>query len=146
VFGLVWAIAMSMYAYVTDDVSLFATPGDAVFGACVGAGATFIIGWLGEVVLKKDAMGTGDMTLMAMVGAHAGPGLSLLTIFLGAAVGSVVFVLIVLPIGWVRSKRTGTPYEQPLVPFGIFLAPGAVIALLWGTDLIHWYRSGVMGL
>jgi leader peptidase (prepilin peptidase)/N-methyltransferase len=146
VFGLVWAIVMSMFAYVREDVSLFATPGDAVFGACVGAGAIAIIGWLGEVVLKKDAMGFGDTTLMAMVGAHVGPGLSLLTIFLGAAVGSVVFMLVVLPIGWARSRRTGTAYEQPLVPFGIFLAPGAVIALLWGADLIRWYRSGVMGL
>ncbi len=146
VFGLVWAIGMSMFAYVRDDVSLFATPGDAVFGACVGAGAIAIIGWLGEVVLKKEAMGFGDITLMAMVGAHVGPSRSLLTIFLGAAVGSVVFLLIVLPISWSRSKRTATPYEQPHVPFGIFLAPGAVIALLWGADLIRWYRSGVMGL
>jgi leader peptidase (prepilin peptidase)/N-methyltransferase len=146
VFGLVWAIAMSMFAYVRDDVSVFAGPGDAVLGACVGAGAIAIIGWFGEMLLKKEAMGFGDVTLMAMVGAHLGPGPSLLTIFLGAAVGAAIFILIVLPIAWVRSKRTGTPYDPPLVPFGIFLAPGAVIALLWGTDLIRWYRSGVMGL
>src|SRR5579871_4183579 len=50
----------------------FASPVDAVFGACVGAGAITIIGWLGEVALKKEAMGFGDTTLMAMVGASLG--------------------------------------------------------------------------
>ena len=47
----------------------FANPYDALIGACVGAGAISIIGWLGEVVLKKEAMGFGDVTLMAVVGA-----------------------------------------------------------------------------
>ena len=38
------------------------------------------------------------------------------------------------------------PFEPPLVPFGVFLAPAAMLALLWGQSLIDWYLHGVMGL
>ena len=51
----------------------------------------------------------------------------MLTIFLGALVGTVVF----LPI----SLRT-----RKLVPFGIFLAVGAAVTEAWGPALIVWYR------
>jgi len=145
-FGAAWAIALSFFAYVRGDGSVFATPGDAVLGACVGAGAIAIIGWVGEMVLKKEAMGFGDVTLMAMAGAHLGPGRSLLAIFLGAAVGAAAFGLIVLPVSYWRSHKLGVPFEPPLVPFGVFLAPGAMIALLWGHELIRWYELRILGI
>ena len=89
-------------------VTPFATPWDALIGACAGAGAIAIVGWLGEVVLKKEAMGFGDVTLMAVVGAALGPGRTLLVIFLGAAVGAIAFLFVVYPIvrlrGWSRRR------------------------------------------
>ena len=57
----------------------FAGPWDAVLGMCVGAGAVSIVGWLGEVWLKRPAIGFGDVTLMAVVGAAVGPARALLT-------------------------------------------------------------------
>jgi leader peptidase (prepilin peptidase) / N-methyltransferase len=122
----------------------FASPADAVLGACVGAGAITIIGWLGEVALKKEAMGFGDTTLMAMVGASLGPGRSLLTVFVAALLAAAVFLLFVYPIGWVRSRRRGVPFEPPLVPFGVFLAPAALVTLFWGYSLIGWYLDRIM--
>ena len=115
-------------------------------GACVGAGAIAIIGWLGELALKKEAMGFGDVTLMAMVGAYLGPGRTLLTIFIGAFLGAVGFLAIVYPICWMRARRAGVPFAPPLVPFGVFLAPAALIALLWGTRMMDWYAHDVLGL
>ena len=144
-FGLAWAIVLALFAYVRDDPSLFAGPGNAVLGACVGAGAIAIVGWIGEMLLKKEAMGFGDVTLMAMVGAHLGPGRSLLTIFLGAAIGAVTFLGVVLPLSHWRARRLGSAPEPPLVPFGVFLAPGAMIALFAGEALIRWYLHGVLG-
>jgi leader peptidase (prepilin peptidase)/N-methyltransferase len=67
-------------------------------------------------------------------------------VYIGALLGAVAFVGIVLPIEWVRSRRRGDPVELPLVPFGVFLAPGAIVTLLWGDRLIDWYLHGVMGL
>jgi leader peptidase (prepilin peptidase) / N-methyltransferase len=142
VFGLIWLFAMSLAAGVMGDPAMFAAPYDSVIGACVGAGAISIIGWLGEVALGKEAMGFGDVTLMAVVGAALGPARTLLTVFVGAAVGAVVFIVIVAPAVWVRRRRTGgAPAPLPLVPFGVFLAPAALITLLKGDVAIAWYLS-----
>lgn len=120
---------------------LFAGPGDALLGACVGAGAIAIIGWLGEVALGREAMGQGDMTLMAFVGAMVGPLRSVETIFLAALLASAVFLLVVAPVGWILARRRGESFVLPMVPFGVFLAPAALLALLWGERVIAWYLA-----
>ena len=71
--------------------------------------------------------------MMAMVGAFLGPLYALLTIFVGSAVGAVIFG----PIG----LKTGK-----LVPFGVFLALGAAIVFLWGDALVGWYATKILGL
>jgi leader peptidase (prepilin peptidase)/N-methyltransferase len=143
VFGLIWVGVTSVAGVLLHDGGGFANPYDALIGACVGAGAISIIGWLGEVVLKKEAMGFGDVTLMAVVGAAVGPGRTLLTVFFGASLGAVVFLVLVLPYTWVQSRRKQVPFEPPLVPFGVFLAPAALVALLWGYRLISWYLGRI---
>jgi leader peptidase (prepilin peptidase) / N-methyltransferase len=146
VFGLAWGLLSAMIAVFIGDGELFAGPTDALIGACAGAGAIAIVGWLGEVALKKEAMGFGDVTLMAMVGAALGPNYALLTVFIGAALGAVTFVLIVYPLGWLRSRRANTEFEPPLVPFGVFLAPAALLTLLWGSDLWRWYNDVILAV
>ncbi len=175
--GLVFTLAMSFAGYFVSEWSPFATPLDAIVGACAGAGAIAIIGWLGEAALKREAMGFGDVTLMAFAGAALGPIKSLMTIFMGAFLGAVVFLVIVLPVAKLRRGRassTAAPANEitgassttahvndgvnatsadasgddasntdangmPLVPFGVFLAPAALIVLLWGDALLAWY-------
>lgn len=146
VFGFVWGIAAAFIGVTLNETLPFAGLYDSLIGACVGAGAIAIAGWLGEVALKKEAMGFGDVTLMAVVGAALGPQRSLLTVFLGAALGAVSFLLLVYPIAWIQSRRTRQPVDLPLVPFGVFLAPAALIALLFGQAMIDWYRNDIMGL
>jgi leader peptidase (prepilin peptidase)/N-methyltransferase len=102
------------------------TPLDAALGAGAGFAVLYAVGWLGELAFKKPAMGGGDMKMMAMVGAFVGPVGALLTIFLGAAAGSVIFG----PI----SLKTGK-----LVPFGVFLAVGGAATFLVGDQLVAWY-------
>ena len=108
------------------------TPLTSLAGAAVGFGVLFAVGWLGERAFKKPAMGGGDMKMMAMVGAFLGPLGALLTIFLGALTGSVIFG----PI----SLKTGK-----LVPFGVFLALGAAVTFLFGDVLVDWY-AGYVGV
>jgi leader peptidase (prepilin peptidase)/N-methyltransferase len=146
VFGFFFGLLAAGVGGAIGETLPFATLYDSVIGACAGAGAIAIIGWLGELALKKEAMGFGDVTLMAMVGAYLGPGRTLLTIFIGAFLGAVGFLAVVYPITWLRSKRAGVPFEPPLVPFGVFLAPAALIALLWGTQLMTWYAHHMLGL
>lgn len=102
------------------------TPLMAGAGAVVGFLALFLVGWLGEKALRRPAMGAGDMKMMAMVGAFLGPAGALLTIFLGALLGSVIFGPISL-----KTER--------LVPFGVFLALGGAVTMVAGEALIHGY-------
>jgi prepilin signal peptidase PulO-like enzyme (type II secretory pathway) len=146
VFGFVWGIAAAFIGAALNETLPFAGLYDSLIGACVGAGAIAIAGWLGEVALKKEAMGFGDVTLMAVVGAALGPQRSLLTVFLGAALGAVSFLLLVYPIAWIQSRRKQEAVDLPLVPFGVFLAPAAMIALFFGQAMIDWYRLDIMGL
>ena len=152
VFGLVWVLATAMLEVFFSGNSPFATPYDAFVGACVGAGVISIVGWLGEVVLKKEAMGFGDVTLMAVVGAALGPARTFLTVLLGAMVGAIAFLAVVYPLVRRRGANgvqtelalgNGRP-AMPQVPFGVFLAPAALLALLWGQPLIDWYISRIL--
>ncbi|WP_420441646.1 prepilin peptidase [Candidatus Palauibacter sp.] len=108
-------------------------PGAAIAGAVLGFGLLYVVGWLGEKALRKPALGGGDVKMMAMVGAFLGPGGALLTVFLGALAGALVYG----PV----SLRTGKP-----VPFGTFLALGAAVSFLFGDALFDWYlRSATAG-
>ncbi|MEX2180770.1 MAG: prepilin peptidase [Gemmatimonadaceae bacterium] len=137
--GFLFAMAAAPVALFLGDLGPFAGPLDALLGACAGAGLIAIVGWLGEVALGKEAMGQGDVTLMAMIGAMVGPWRGFLTVFVAAALGAAVFLLVVVPIGAWRAKRRGEEFALPLVPFGVFLAPAGVVTLLWGDALIAWY-------
>ena len=105
----------------------------SLLGAALGFGLLFATGLLGEWWLKKPAMGGGDVKMMGMVGAFLGPVGAVLTIFLGALVGTLVF----LPIS-LKTKK--------LVPFGIFLALGAAVTEAWGEAILDWYRTNMLGV
>ena len=102
----------------------------AVIGAAVGFGLLWLVGRLGAWFFKEDAMGGGDIKMMAMVGAFLGWQGVLLTIFLGALGGTVVFA----PLRLVTKKKLQ-------VPFGIFLAIGAAATELVGPAILIWYQS-----
>jgi leader peptidase (prepilin peptidase)/N-methyltransferase len=65
-----------------------------------------------------------------MIGAFLGWQGVFVTIFLAALSGAIsgIFLIVV--------KKKG---RKDALPFGPFLALGALLALLWGQDLIHWY-------
>lgn len=101
----------------------------ALIGAAVGFGVLWIVGYVGSVMLKQEAMGGGDIKMMGMVGAFVGWTGVVLSIFLGALIGTLIY----LPLSLMGRKQ--------LVPFGIFLALGAAVAWLWGPALIGWYTT-----
>jgi leader peptidase (prepilin peptidase)/N-methyltransferase len=144
-FGIAWVVGTALIALFVGNEPPFAGPYESFIGACTGAGAVAIAGWIGEIAFRKEAMGFGDVTLMAVVGGAVGPGRALLTIFIGALLGAAVFLLLIYPVAWLRARRAGTEFNPPLIPFGVFLAPAAMIALLWGDRAIAAYTQA-MGL
>jgi len=105
----------------------------AVIGAAVGFGLLWIVGQGGTWLFKEEAMGGGDIKMMAMVGAFVGWQGVLLTVFLGALAGTLIF----LPLTLLGRKK--------LVPFGVFLSAGAAITFLLGPSIMSWYQSFLGG-
>ena len=123
--GLVLGLALSLASGVDGFLR-------AVLGAAFGFALLFGVGKAGQWLFKEEAMGGGDIKMMAMVGAFLGwPGV-LLTVFLGALFGSVIYVPLSL-----RKKR--------LVPFGVFLALGAAVTFVFGDSIIAWYLRFLHG-
>ena len=100
--------------------------------AAIGAAAGFVllwgIAWAGERVFREEAMGGGDIKMMAMVGAFVGWKGVLLTLFGGALLGTLVFIPLTI-----RKRR--------LVPFGVFLAVAAGITFVFGGAIVRWYET-----
>ena len=119
--GLVLGLAFS---FLPGGVS----PLESVIGLLVGGGSLYLVGLVGELLMRREAMGVGDVKMMAMIGAFTGwPGV-LFTIFVGSIAGSLIF-------GWINYVLK----REKLVPFGIFLALGAGIYVFFGQWLIEWY-------
>jgi leader peptidase (prepilin peptidase)/N-methyltransferase len=109
----------------------------AVLGALVGGGSLWLVGAIWKRLRGVDAMGLGDVKMMFGVGALLGWRLTILTIFLGALSGSVIGLAVMR-----KTYQTGSDSAmQARIPFGIFLGLGAIIALLFGDQIVNWYVS-----
>jgi leader peptidase (prepilin peptidase)/N-methyltransferase len=96
----------------------------ALLAAAFGFGMLFAVGWVGEKIWKKEAMGGGDIKLMAGLGACLGFWGVLHTLFFASFVGAAVAGVLLA-----RRKLSRGSY----IPFGPFLAMGA-----WAT----WMGAG----
>jgi len=103
---------------------------NSFIGLLFGATPLFAIGLLWEKLRNVEAMGGGDVKLMGMVGSFLGWKGALLTIMLGALAGSVVGITLILLN---RHKI------DKVIPFGPFLAVGAVVTMFYGYDIVSWY-------
>jgi leader peptidase (prepilin peptidase)/N-methyltransferase len=103
---------------------------DRVMGTLLGAGFLYLVLFYGGALFGQEAMGEGDLNLIALVGAFLGWKAVALTIFLGCLFGSAVGLVLI------AGRRLG---RRQHIPFGPFLSLGAVVALFWGDRLIAWY-------
>ena len=102
----------------------------ALLGALVGGGSLWLVREAYYRMRHVEGMGLGDVKMMLMVGAFLGWQLTLLTIFIGSMLGSIVGLLLI-------SLRGGSMKMQ--IPFGVFLGPAAIISLFVGQQFIVWY-------
>ncbi len=95
----------------------------------IGGVTGFVLFYL-VAVLSRGGMGGGDIKMMAMLGGIMGWKSVLLTTFLGSLLGSVWGVFLMIFRGKGRKTK---------IPFGPFLAAGAVITLFFGQEIFAWY-------
>ena len=104
---------------------------ESILGILVGGASLFLVAWLYHLLTKKEGMGGGDIKFLAMIGAVVGWKGVLFTIFVASAVGTLAGLLIML-----KTRKTTMKLA---VPFGPFLATGAITYILCGPQLINWY-------
>lgn len=104
----------------------------AILYALAAAGFVLIVRSAYWLLRKEEGMGLGDAKLLAMIAAWLGPGLSLLTLFLGV-VAAAIFGLICILLSRRASMRTLQ------IPFGSFLCAAALYAMFQGQPILKWY-------
>jgi len=112
--------------------SLFLPPGiwDSLVGTALGAGILLAIRWVWLRLKGVDAMGLGDVKMLAMIGAFLGWKQVWVVLVLASFAGAIIGIGLTMARG--RSM-------QSRLPFGTFLALAAYVASLWGDRLVAWY-------
>lgn len=125
IFGLIGA---SIFNILGQGISIK----DSLLGCLICGGMLALI-YLIELLIKKEAMGGGDIKLFGMVGLFLGIKLGLLTILLSVYVGAIYGVCSII-----YSKMKQKEYNS-IIPYGPFISVGALISILYGTNIINWY-------
>jgi len=103
---------------------------NSVLGVVVGGVIILVIGLVGSVIFKKEAIGGGDIKLAAMIGAFLGWRYIIISLFLGFFLGALTGIFLVL--SRVKSR-------EDVIPFGPFIVLCSIITLLWGEKILSWY-------
>ena len=110
------------------------SPLESLVGILAGGGSLFLVAWGYQLVTQREGMGGGDIKLLAMIGAFIGWKGVLLTIFIASLTGTLAGMALIF-------RRRGD--MKLAVPFGPFLAVGAIAYLFMGPELMSWYLAAV---
>ncbi len=105
---------------------------DSLIGLVAGGGSLYLVAVAYEALTKREGMGGGDVKLLAMIGAWLGWKAVLFTIFFASLSGTIIGG------GAMLAQKQG---RHSAIPFGPFLAFGALAYLFFGPQLIDWYLS-----
>lgn len=105
---------------------------NAVAGAGLGMFFFWAIRFFGTLAFKREAMGLGDVKLAMMIGAFLGLQKAFLSFFAAFFIGAISAVYLML---FFRKKG------KDEIPFGTFMAIGAVFAVFYGDVIIQLYKE-----
>lgn len=105
---------------------------DALLAAAAGGGLLLAVARAYSLLRGEEGLGMGDVKMLAMIGAFLGWQLTFVALLLATVLGSAV------GIGMLALGLADRRYP---LPFGSFLAVGAVAATLAGEPLIAWYLT-----
>ena len=103
---------------------------NSVMGILLGGGILWVLAALSPHIFGKEGLGGGDIKFLAMIGAFLGWQPVLLTLFLASVSGSVIGILLLI----LKVMERGH-----YIPFGPFLAGGALVSLFFYHEVIGWY-------
>ena len=92
---------------------------ESAFGAAVGSGSIWLVGYLYQKIRHREGLGLGDVKMIAMIGAFMGLRAALLTLIVASLLGSIIGFIYIR-----ATKQDAATYE---LPFGSFLGIGALV-------------------
>jgi leader peptidase (prepilin peptidase)/N-methyltransferase len=104
----------------------------SLIGIVAGGGTLWAIAEIYYRIRHEEGLGMGDVKMLGMIGAFLGWKLVLLTLVVASFSGTIV------GLGVLLLKRESMKYA---LPFGTFLAVGALIAAVAGDPILSWYLS-----
>ncbi|MGL6009063.1 MAG: prepilin peptidase [Culicoidibacterales bacterium] len=119
---LFFGVLLIITSYFVEGFSFI----DGFIGAAVGFGLLYMIGTLGRLYYKQDALGGGDVKLYAVIGYVLGWQVTIFSLFIAA-----VFAL----IGAMATRQK----KGMIMPFGPFIALAAIVCFYSGAQLLAWY-------
>jgi leader peptidase (prepilin peptidase)/N-methyltransferase len=100
---------------------------NSVLGLVVGGGTVWLIRIIGHYAMGREAMGFGDVTLMAMIGSFLGWQPSLVVFFMLAPLCALAVTLVIWLVTFIRSSLQ---FDRA-IPFGPYLSIGALAILFF---------------
>jgi leader peptidase (prepilin peptidase)/N-methyltransferase len=133
--ALTWTLVGSGLLAAPLGISPAGSPVAAAAGAAAGFAAFALIAWVGKIAARREALGFGDVWLLAGLGAWLGLAALLPVVLLASIQGSVVGITLVLAGRGQPGPVPGAPPQggdddwvppRNAVPFGPFLVAGAL--------------------
>lgn len=103
----------------------------SILSAIIAGIAAFVI-FLLIVIISRGGMGFGDVKLVGLIGLMTGWPHIFLAILIGVLLGGIVAIILL----FLRIKG-----RKQTIPFGPFLAVGAIATLLYGQVILDWYSK-----
>lgn len=100
-------------------------------GAAAGGASIYLVGFIWERIRKKEAMGGGDVKLLAMIGSFIGWRLTILTFFIAPFFGSIPGIILMM-----KDRRQ-------TIPYGPYLSLAALVSILWGERMLRLLFYGL---
>jgi leader peptidase (prepilin peptidase)/N-methyltransferase len=119
--GIIIGIVFMIISFIQHESTL-----TFIYGAALSGGIIALI------ILTTHGMGWGDFEICLLCGLYLGLASSIVMLFLSFVIGGAVGAFLIV------SGRKG---RKDYIPFGPFIALGAVIAVFIGNDIINWYLS-----
>ncbi len=113
------------FAFILPGISWI----DSALGTVIGGGVLLTVSIIYYGIRKREGMGGGDIKLLAMIGAFLGWQSLLMTLFVASLAGSIV------GIGYIMLAGKDRTFP---IPFGPFLALGALTFVIWGQKFMGW--------
>ncbi len=133
--GLAGGFAVFVYNIFVPEKMIFGdgswwTP---LVGILSGSGILLLVAFVGLLIYKSDdAMGMGDVKLLAPIGMFLGWRLGLEALFLSIILAGIISLLLII----VRIKK-----KKDTIPFGPFIVISTYLTILYGWNIINWYMG-----